>query len=852
MSLIRTAGRRLAGLALCLCLLLAAAPPATAQEGGEGGGATAAQLALSVSLAGKPAPLLTDGSRSSKLSCDGSPLALQAEGEIAVLYLIWDRPPGEWSAALGAEAGGQTVTGGGGGFLHEAVFLPAAANTLTLTPPAGSRLCEVYAFGPGGLPDWVQVWQPPCEDADLLALSTHADDEHLFFGGILPYYAGQLQRKVQVAYFTNHWAEPYRPHELLDGLWTVGVRNYPVISDFTDYYATSLEGAMTLYPEEETIGMQVALLRRFKPEVVVGHDVNGEYGHGVHMYNAYALQKAVALCVDPAQYPESAAAFGVWQPRKVYLHLWPEGGVVMDWGQPLSRFGGRTALEMAREGYAQHKSQQEYWFSVEDSGPYDCRKFGLYYTSVGPDEEGNDLFEHLNPEDFSDYQPPQPTPAPQASSVAPPPQDAPGGPPQGGGSGGGLGWMLWLALAAAAVAAVLAGLALRRRGGARGQHFAEKRPRGRAAPAQAARPSAERGVPSAGPAPGKAGPSSAAKPARAPGPASGAAPAARRRGALYWLGRGLAVFGVTLAGLLLTLLGAVFILCRGPSPAARALFVTTTMETSALKFVPHLALSHAQVEEILAANAIVDSGQVTEEIEFVETEDTPPLDSIQLVDVSGATFKGKLLIVQDPSRVVLATAPVFAPDAAGVRVADFAVQNNAVAAINGGGFADENGVGLGGQPLGLVIKGGELLYGGGSNEYSVVGFDSENRLVVGTLTTKQCMERGIRDAVSFGPALIVNGQPQQATGSGGGLNPRTALGQRADGAVLMLVIDGRQAHSIGATFQDCIDVLMEYGAVNAGNLDGGSSSILWYDGEIRNICSSLYGPRPLPTAFIVL
>ena len=89
------------------------------------------------------------------------------------------------------------------------------------------------------------------------------------------------------------------------------------------------------------------------------------------------------------------------------------------------------------------------------------------------------------------------------------------------------------------------------------------------------------------------------------------------------------------------------------------------------------------------------------------------------------------------------------------------------------------------------------------------------------------------------------------TGSGGGLNPRTVLGQRADGAVLMLVIDGRQPHSLGATYKDCIDVMLEYGAVNAGNLDGGSSTILLYDGEVRNVCASLYGPRNLPTAFIV-
>ena len=150
-----------------------------------------------------------------------------------------------------------------------------------------------------------------------------------------------------------------------------------------------------------------------------------------------------------------------------------------------------------------------------------------------------------------------------------------------------------------------------------------------------------------------------------------------------------------------------------------------------------------------------------------------------------------------------------------------------------------------------MIKDGELLYGDLNSSSSIVGFDQNDVLVVGTLTGQECLDRGIRDAVSFGPAFIVDGQAMEVTGSGGGLNPRPVLGQRADGAVLMLVIDGRQPHSLGATYKDCIDVMLEYGAVNAGNLDGGSSTILLYDGEVRNVCASLYGPRNLPTAFIV-
>lgn len=227
---------------------------------------------------GTPVWQLSDQNRSTKLDWSGGTLTVESTEPITGLYLIWDRPPESWTGT----AGSQTLSGGEYGFLHEYLPLESPVTRAELTLPEGSRCCDVYAFGAGELPDWVQQWQPPLADADLLVLPTHADDEHLFFGGTMPYYAGELGKKVQVVYFTNHWAEPYRPHELLDGLWTVGIRNYPVMSSFVDQYADSLDYARTLYDEEEAVAWQVQQLRRFKPEVVVGHDVNGEYGHGVH------------------------------------------------------------------------------------------------------------------------------------------------------------------------------------------------------------------------------------------------------------------------------------------------------------------------------------------------------------------------------------------------------------------------------------------------------------------------------------------------------------------------------------------------------------------------------------------
>ena len=257
----------------------------------------------------------------------------------------------------------------------------------------------------------------------------------------------------------------------------------------------------------------------------------------------------------------------------------------------------------------------------------------------------------------------------------------------------------------------------------------------------------------------------------------------------------------------------------------------------------------ASCEKITAARAAIETNnERIAELKAKDPEDEDG-DGIIFEEIKSSGYTGYLITVLDPKRVFLGMPDTYG--GAGLTLENMVKKYDALGGINAGGFVDTGGAGTGGLPIGLVIKDGELLYGDLNSSSSIVGFDQNDVLVVGTLTGQECLDRGIRDAVSFGPAFIVDGQAMEVTGSGGGLNPRTVLGQRADGAVLMLVIDGRQPHSLGATYKDCIDVMLEYGAVNAGNLDGGSSTILLYDGEVRNVCASLYGPRNLPTAFIV-
>ena len=392
-------------LALCTCFCCSTVLAADAVE------LTGTQLTLTIS-GGIDSSALRDGARDSFLTLTGdTELTVRSDTAFDTIYILWDKLPGEWTLTRNDVEQSRDL-----GFLHEAVRLYTETTEATIKLGAsGATVCEIYAFTAGDLPDWVQLWEPILERADLLALPTHADDEHLFFGGILPTYAGERKLRVQVAYLTNHWDDRVRPHELLDGLWTVGVTAYPLISDFPDLYASkdSLAAAESVYGKDKIREYQVELLRRFRPKVVVGHDLNGEYGHGAHILNAVTLIEALGQSGDRTKYPESADYYGIWEVPKAYLHLYPENQITLEWDEPLQNFDGATGFDMAVKGFAKHVSQQNY-FAVQRGGTWqDCRIFGLAHSLVGYDTVGNDLFENV---DMS----PDPTPTPEPTPIPTP------------------------------------------------------------------------------------------------------------------------------------------------------------------------------------------------------------------------------------------------------------------------------------------------------------------------------------------------------------------------------------------------------------------------------------------------
>ena len=315
---------------------------------------------------------------------------------------------------------------------------------------------------------------------------------------------------------------------------------------------------------------------------------------------------------------------------------------------------------------------------------------------------------------------------------------------------------------------------------------------------------------------------------------------------------------------------------NGPSPNARDRLTMSMRESSGMKWFPAIFLGEEKVAEIeKAVDATLpaemsDNTQIKIDLSSAvdgandDWEGHP--DGIRLDYISGDTYNAYVMLIRDPSRVYQATSTKnFSHDIPGVRITQAIETEGAIAAINAGAFFD-NGTSdpiVGSVPCGLVISGGKVAFDGHHDmvpQKGFVGFNNDNVLVVAqSMTASKAMELGIRDGCEFGPVLIMNGIiNEEAYHVNSGLNPRTAIGQRADGAVIFLCIDGRQASSLGGTYADLIDIMVEYGAVNACNLDGGSSTVMLYrdheTGEvsmINNYSLLQKEPRRMPTFFMV-
>ena len=299
---------------------------------------------------------------------------------------------------------------GENGFLHELIKLDVQEDDITINYEENYSIAEIYAFSDEELPSWVENWQH-LEKCDLMLFSAHADDEQLFFAGLMPTYIDK-DKKIQVVYFTNHYNNTNRYHEQLEGLWAIGIKYYPIISTFPDAYSESLEGALknlnsSGFTEDDALKYEVEQIRRFKPKVVVSHDENGEYSHGQHILTTYLIKEAIEKANDKTYDNDSYHKYGTWEINKLYLHLYPKNELILDYDIPLDAYDGKTAYEVAKLGYAKHYSQQYTWFTDWLKGPnnsytsatqinkYNPAYYGLYYTNVGEDINHNDMFENI-------------------------------------------------------------------------------------------------------------------------------------------------------------------------------------------------------------------------------------------------------------------------------------------------------------------------------------------------------------------------------------------------------------------------------------------------------------------------
>ena len=316
--------------------------------------------------------------------------------------------------------------------------------------------------------------------------------------------------------------------------------------------------------------------------------------------------------------------------------------------------------------------------------------------------------------------------------------------------------------------------------------------------------------------------------------------------------------------------GSFAFLFYGPWDGFRNFWITSAMTTMSHQYLATWFYSDETIQKVLANNSVIEVDEVSnsDAIQFkkytttiyrnqyekdVLTKD-PGNDLYKVIKIQESTYQGFLVVLYDPSKIHIATTAYLGQR--GEDILTVSKRENAIIAMNAGGFFDPDWNSNGALPHGTVFSRGKVVsdftdagMGGG-----FIGFTHENKLILGRMSKNDAINTGYRDAVEFGPYLIVNGKRSFYKGNGGwGIAPRSAIGQRQDGIVLMLVINGRLATSLGADMIDLTDIMERYGAYNAANLDGGSSSELVINGEIINtpVAGGRYGLRDMSTFWVV-
>lgn len=324
--------------------------------------------------------------------------------------------------------------------------------------------------------------------------------------------------------------------------------------------------------------------------------------------------------------------------------------------------------------------------------------------------------------------------------------------------------------------------------------------------------------------------------------------------------------------IVLDVMACIFLFCTyGPISYFRDLLITTAMTTKSHHYLARTLYSDNLINKVLSQNYTQEVNENTNigDIDLDSIVETDKYESeyekqilehdkdqvYKIIELEGTGYKGFMAVVYDPSKIELVTSKYLSNR--GQMLKEMSIEYDSLVSINAGGFADGGGTGNGGTPTGTVIKDSKIVYQGVDTGWGggLAGFTKDNILVLTKESATKAIASGLEDAVEFGPFLIVNGKRSITKGNGGwGVAPRTALAQRKDGIVLFIVIDGRQpGYSVGISMAGLTDLLVQYKAYNAVNLDGGASSSIVEKGvTISKPCAySSTGERWIPNAWIV-
>ncbi len=363
------------------------------------------------------------------------------EPEVPADFVYW-----EWTDDAGVlpapftvsllDAAGKTVRQyDGDRYWNDGTAIEPGVCGVRLTAVEDTELCTLVPFE-GGAPSDRHAWEPTPEKADFLVIATHPDDDALNMGNVIATYGKQLGYTGTILWCCTR--ERVRRTEALNGAAVMGLTQYPLMAglpDISQRNRSKYENRFLLEDVENTI---IRYLRQVKPEVVVTHDVDGEYGHWQHKRVSEAVRLAVEDAANPAFDPASAELYGTWQVKKLYIHLYPQNTVFISATEPLSAFGGMTGWEIAKAAYGCHLSQELSNHPCNNEGVHSLEKFGLAFTTVGPDTPGhNDLLENIPKEALTVYSPasiptvtpiPAPTETPTPASTTTPSSTLPAAP----------------------------------------------------------------------------------------------------------------------------------------------------------------------------------------------------------------------------------------------------------------------------------------------------------------------------------------------------------------------------------------------------------------------------------------